>query len=182
MTVNECSDGVRADRQHARPPRQGRSGRSRRRDHSGPEAGAAAVEFALVLLPLIYLVLGIVQYGMYFYASQTGTAAIGETVRRLTVGDCQDPAQLRQFLAARLGAASTDTPTDLSAAVTYLDGSSSSVTSPAPGVVGGSVTLTVTFHATDMHLPFIPLPHGGQVTRSELGRVEDTTSLMNGCV
>ena len=134
------------------------------------------------MLPLLYLVFGTIQYGMYFYATQTGTSAVGEAVRRLTVGNCQDSTQLKQFLASRLGAASSDSASDLSTTVTYMDGSSPPASTPAPGVVGGSVTLTLTFDAVNMHFPFIPLPNGGTVTRSEFGRVEDTTSLSNGCV
>jgi Flp pilus assembly protein TadG len=146
------------------------------------DRGASAVEFALVMLPLLYLVFGIVQYGMYFYATQAGTSAVGEAVRRLTVGNCQDSTQLKQFLADRLGAASTDSATDLSPTVVYKDASSPPAPVSQPGVVGGSVTVTLTFNAVNMHFPFIPLPDGGKVTRSEFGRVEDTASLSNGCV
>ena len=152
----------------------------RRRERN--DGGASAVEFALIMLPLLYLVFGIIQYGLYFYAMQSGTSAVGEAVRRLTVGNCQDTTQLKQFLADRLGAASTDTATDLSPQVTYMTGDSPPVATSAPGVVGGSVTLTLTFHTIDMNFPFIPLPHDGEVTREVFGRVEDTASLTNGCV
>lgn len=134
------------------------------------------------MLPMLYLVFGIIQYGMYFYATQSGTSAVGEAVRRLTVGNCQDSTQLKQFLADRLGGASTDSAANLSTTVTYRDASSPPAPVPTPGVVGGSVTLTLTFDAVNMNFPFIPLPDGGKVTRSEFGRVEDTTSLTNGCV
>ena len=133
------------------------------------------------MMPLLYLVFGVIQYGMYFYATQTGTSAVGEAVRRLTVGNCQDPNELRQFLASRLGAASTDNAADLAVTVTYRDQSSPPASVPAPGVVGGSVTVTLGFDALSMHFPFIPLPDDGRVTRSEFGRVEDTASLTNGC-
>ncbi len=134
------------------------------------------------MLPMLYLIFGTIQYGMYFYATQSGTAAVGEAVRRLTVGNCQDPIQLKEFLDVRLGASTTDSATDLVTTVTYKDGSSPAVAIPAPGVVGGSVTVTVTFHAVNMNFPFIPLPDKGKVTQTEFGRVEDTTSLTNGCV
>jgi len=52
--------------------------------------GAAAVEFAFVMLPMLYLVFGVIQYGLYFYARESGTQAVGDAVRRLSVGDCQD--------------------------------------------------------------------------------------------
>lgn len=145
------------------------------------ERGAIAVEFALVVLPLLYLVFGIVQYGLYFYATQSGTSAVGEAVRRLTVGDCQDTAQLKKLLATRLGASSVDRADDLQAAVTYHDQSPSPAPTAAPGVVGGTVTLTLTFQTVDMHFPLIPLPDGGKVTRTGFGRVEDTAALANGC-
>lgn len=168
------------------PVRPGRSARvspaSRRRAARRGDRGASAVEFALVMLPMLYLVFGIIQYGMYFYATQSGTSAVGEAVRRLTVGNCQDSTQLKQFLADRLGAASTDSAADLATTVTYMDASSPPAPVPTPGVVGGSVTLTLTFSTVDMNFPFIPLPNGGKITRSEFGRVEDTTSLTNGCV
>jgi Flp pilus assembly protein TadG len=145
------------------------------------ERGAVAVEFALVMLPLLYLVFGIIQYGLYFYATQTGTSAVGEAVRRLTVGDCQDTDQLRSFLASRLGAASTDQATQLQTTVSYQDQSTPPAPTATPGVVGGSVTLTLTFQTVDMHFPFIPLPDAGEVTRTGFGRVEDTAPLTGGC-
>jgi Flp pilus assembly protein TadG len=145
------------------------------------DSGATAVEFALIMLPLLYLVFGIIQYGLYFYAMQTGTSAVGEATRRLTVGNCQNSTELKQFLADRLGAASTDTAADLAPIVTYKDAATPPASTPAPGVVGGSVTLTLTFSTHDLNFPFIPLPHNGQVTRTVFGRVEDTTASPGGC-
>ena len=139
------------------------------------------MEFALVTLPLLYLVFGIIQYGLYFYGMQAGTSAVGEATRRLTVGNCQDSTQLKQFLADRLGPASTDTATSLNPVVTYTDAASPPASTPAPGVVGGGVTLKLTFQTVNMHFPFIPVPNDGKVTREVFGRVEDTSSLAGGC-
>lgn len=150
----------------------------RKRDASG----ASAVEFALIMLPLLYLVFGIIQYGLYFYAMQSGTSAVGEAVRRLTVGNCQDSTQLKEFLAGRLGGSSPDGASDLAPVVTYKTADSPPAATSAPGVVGGSVTVTLTFRAYNLHFPFIPLPNDGNVTREIFGRVEDTTSLADGCV
>ena len=146
------------------------------------ERGVAAVEFALIMLPLLYLVFGVIQYGLYFYGMQAGTSTVGEAVRRLTVGNCQDSTQLKQFLADRLGAASSDPPASLAPLVTYKTGTSPPTDTAAPGVVGGSVTLKLTFQTIDLNFPFIPVPNDGKVTREVFGRVEDTTSLTNGCV
>lgn len=150
--------------------------------HARSERGATAVEFALIMLPLLYLVFGVIQYGIYFYGMQTGTSAVGEAVRRLTVGNCQDSTQLKQFLADRLGAASSDSATTLAPVVTYKTATSPATAMPAPGVVGGSVTLKLTFQTIDLNFPFVPVPNDGKVTREIFGRVEDTSPLTNGCV
>jgi Flp pilus assembly protein TadG len=150
--------------------------------HARSERGATAVEFALIMLPLLYLVFGVIQYGIYFYGMQSGTSAVGEAARRLSVGNCQNNGELKQFLADRLGAASTDTATDLQPDVTYKTATTPAASTTAPGVVGGSVTLKLTFHTIDLNFPFIPVPNDGMVTREVFARVEDTTSLTNGCV
>ena len=43
----------------------------------------------------LVLVFGVIQYGLYFWSMQAGTAAVGEAVRRMTVGDCQTDAQVQ---------------------------------------------------------------------------------------
>lgn len=136
-----------------------------------PDRGASAVEFALVFPLLLLLVFGIIQYSWYFYAMQTGTAATGEAVRRLAVGDCQDEAARESFLSDRLGAAAAGTITN-KLSFTQVG---SNATSPTP-LVGGGLILTVTFQTLDFNFPFIPVPADGQVTREFFGRVEDTTS------
>lgn len=143
------------------------------------ERGASAVEFALVMLPLLYLVFGIIQYGLYFWGMQAGTSATSDAVRRLTVGDCRTDAELKQFLDTRLGPASPTAASSIGTSVTYKDESGSTATAPE---VGGSVTLTVTFDALNMNFPFIPLPSDGEVERTIFGRVEDTVATTNGCV
>jgi len=143
------------------------------------EGGVAAVEFALVMLPLLYLVFGIIQYGLYFNARESGTHATGDAVRRLSVGDCQTDTDLKAFIAARLGSASTTTQASLNTTVVYkkADGTAAS----APGVVGGSVQLQVRFDAVNMHFPFIPLPDDGSITSTVFGRVEDVSATPGGC-
>jgi Flp pilus assembly protein TadG len=146
------------------------------------DSGASAVEFALITLPLLYLLFGVIQYGLYFYGMQTGTSAVGEAVRRLTVGNCQTSTELKQFLADRLGAASNETVASLSPQVTYMTADSPPAATSAPGTVGGSVTLKLTFHTINLHFPLVPVPDDGLVTREVFGRVEDTTSLSGGCL
>lgn len=143
-----------------------------------PDRGASAVEFALVMLPLFYLVFGIIQFGLYFWGTQAGTSATADAVRRLTVGDCQTAAELKPFLKQRLGNASPTTAGGIVTAVVYKN--DTGVVEAAPSL-GGSVTLTVTFDAINMNFPFIPLPSDGEVARTVFGRVEDTTATAGGC-
>lgn len=57
--------------------------RSRRRDG---DRGAAVVEFALVLLPLIFVIFGIIDFGMAYNAKQTLNQAARVGARLASVG------------------------------------------------------------------------------------------------
>lgn len=144
------------------------------------EGGASAVEFALVLIPLLWLIFGLIQYGWYFYAMQSGSSAVGDAARRMAVGNCQTVAQVQTLLKNHLGAATTaSTSGAISTTVTYTkaDGTSTS----APGEVGGAVTVTATFPTLNMHFPLIPIPNNGSVTRTNVARIEDTNSSQGTC-
>src|SRR3954454_22081495 len=148
----------------------------RRRD----QHGAAAVEFALVLLPILYLVFGLIQYGWYFYAMQSGSSAVGDAARRIAVGNCQTVAEGQKLLKDNLGAATTaSTPSGIATTITYTatDGSSMA----APGQIGGSVTVTASFPTLNMHFPLIPVPDNATVTRTNVARIEDLDSSQGTC-
>ena len=141
--------------------------------------GAAAVEFALIVPILIVLVFGVIQYGWYFYAMQSGTSATSDAVRRLSVGDCQDETQRETLIANRLGAAKTSSSA-VDTTVTYTSAAAGHPTVGAPEV-GGGVTLHVEFDTANFHFPFIPVPDDGTVSRTIFARVEDTTPRAGGC-
>jgi Flp pilus assembly protein TadG len=145
------------------------------------EKGAAALEFALVMLPLLYLVFGAIQYGWYFYSMQSGTSATADVVRRLTVGDCTDSTQRKNLLVDRLGAASSSAAALTNTVQYYQAGSSTPAAAGYTPQVGDGVKLTVTFTTANFNFPFIPIPDNSQVTRSVFGRVEDTTADVGGC-
>jgi Flp pilus assembly protein TadG len=148
----------------------------RRRD----EGGAAAVEFALVLLPMLYLVFGLIQYGWYFYAMQSGSSAVGNAARRVAVGNCQTVSDVQTLLKNQLGSATTaSSASSISTTVTYTNTDGSADTSP--GHVGGSVTVTATFPTLNMHFPFIPVPNNGDVTRTNVARIEDLDASQGSC-
>ena len=144
------------------------------------ERGAAAVEFALVLVPLLTIVFGLIQYGWYFYAMQSGTSATSAAVRELSVGDCQDSSELSAFVIKRLAGASLSDGT-VQITTVYRSASLSAPPMAAPGVVGGEVEITLRFQTADLHFPFIPVPDDGVVTRTAVARVEDTESSVSGC-
>jgi Flp pilus assembly protein TadG len=145
------------------------------------QRGAAAVEFALVLLPMLYLIFGSIQYGWYFYAMQSGSSAVGDAARRVAVGNCQTVGEVQTLLKNKLGAATTaSSASGINTTVTYTTAADGSTMS-APGEIGGSVSVTATFPTLDLHFPFIPVPNNGNVTRTVFARVEDTSSTQGAC-
>jgi len=127
--------------------------------HRRDERGAEAVEFALIAIPFLLLMLGIIQYGFYFWTAETTNSSARETARRIVVGDCWNASQMDAF--ARNGAPMT----------------TSVAASPAPSTsmqVGDTVTVTVTSHADLLGL--IPVPDGGNITRSYVARMENTSN------
>jgi Flp pilus assembly protein TadG len=147
------------------------------------QRGAAAVEFALIMIPLLYILFGIIQYGWYFYAMQTGTSATAEAARRVSVGSCQSTTDLNNFVTDRLGAARSGSTT-VTVGESFLkwdDVNNKYVADSSPGSVGGKVTLTVTFQTLNMHFPLIPVPNSGSVTRTVSARIEDTVASGGSC-
>jgi Flp pilus assembly protein TadG len=136
------------------------------------ERGAVAVEFALVLVPLLMLIFGAIQYGFLFLAQQSGSSAAQQAARQLSVGNCSDTTQLTSFVGTRLGSSLSS---GLSVSRAFKDESGTAVTAGSQQV-GDRVQVTVRFNTVNMHFPFIPLPSGGTVQKSAEARVEDTTS------
>ena len=144
------------------------------------QRGAAAVEFALILLPMLYLLFGTIQFGWYLYAMQAGTSAVGDAARRVAVGNCQTAGQVQTLVYNKLGAATTaGTATGVTTSVTYTKAAGGSMS--APGEIGGSVTVTATYPTVNLHFPFIPVPNNGIITRTVFARVEDISATQGAC-
>jgi Flp pilus assembly protein TadG len=124
----------------------------RRRDYRG----AAAVEFALILLPFSVMLLGLIEYGWYFYVAQNTSGAASTVARKLEVGDCWASGQAKTFARKQ------------SAQIATLTTSPAVTKSPVPGT---AFTVTVTANAKIM--TFIPIPNGGTITRTVSAQVED---------
>lgn len=119
------------------------------------ERGAAAVEFALVLLPLLFILLGTLQYGWYFYTAQSTSSAARELTRRIVVGDCPTQAEQQTYVQSHANAnAITVDP----------------ITIPAVGQ-----TVTVRVSADGTIIGFVPMP-SGPVVREVKARMEDLTA------
>lgn len=125
--------------------------RARRTD----DDGAAAVEFALVSTLLLTLLFGIVQYGYYFFQSQSATASAREGARLAAVG-FSSCASFKSGLDSR-----TTGVTLKSYKVTF---------SPSPSA-GNSVTVSITYTPTRFGFPFVPFI-SGDATQTGTARVE----------
>jgi Flp pilus assembly protein TadG len=128
------------------------------------QRGAAALEFGLIVgTILIPLLIGVIQYGWYFYVAQTTGGAASHVTRRLAVGDCWGSGQALAFVKNEVGSNPAQTtlvmtPTSNSAAVI------------------GTTQLTVTVTSDGDLIGFLPMPNGGTITRTVSTMVEDTNS------
>jgi Flp pilus assembly protein TadG len=137
--------------------------------NTGSEHGAIAVEFALVMLPLIVLLFGSIQYGLYFWAMQGGSDIARSAARNSAVGDAATStcAHFRADVLDQIRGVGGDTST-AKITRTYIDAQS-----PPDGVtVGDSVKISVQFRSIDLHFPFVPFLHHGLVTSRGDSRVD----------
>jgi Flp pilus assembly protein TadG len=142
------------------------------------DGGAAAVEFALILIPMLVILFGLIQYGLYFYSAQTGSNTVNAAVRQLAVGNCQSDASLQTYVDNQLGAARTGAAT-IKRDYKNPDGTTPPAPAPVNVGIGGTVTLTISFHTMNMHFPLVPFLSDSWVDRRVQARLEDTTE--QGC-
>lgn len=144
------------------------------------DRGASAVEFALIVVPFLLIVFAGIQYGMYFFTSQTTSNAANSALRQLSVGNCQDDTELRTYIQDRVRGSTDGTAPVVTREYYNLDGSEVTIT-PAPTnvQVGGTVKLTLEVQSPDFNFPFIPFLSDAVVTREVQARVEDTVE--EGC-
>jgi Flp pilus assembly protein TadG len=138
------------------------------------QRGAAAVEMALILPIFLILVLGIIQYGLYFSARQGGSDIARDAARRAAVGDpaaCTDfRAAVRASIAGLVGR--TD---DVQVTRTYTQDD------PAQIQVGDTVHVSVAFNSYDLNVPMVPVVEGGRIETTVLARVEFVPSQPETC-
>jgi Flp pilus assembly protein TadG len=137
------------------------------RPRARDDRGASALEFGLVAPVIFMFIFGIIQYGYLFWSLQTASATAREAARQLIVGTDPVCTQAQAVAMAASPAVGQVPPT---MAAVYHDADGSIVPQP---VVGGLVTVTVSFQTLDMGIPFLPVPDSGQVSQRSSARVEN---------
>ncbi|MCW2756104.1 MAG: hypothetical protein JWQ32_3515 [Marmoricola sp.] len=138
------------------------------------ERGNAAVEFALVMMPLLILLFGVIQYSIYFWAMQGGSDIARSAARIASVGT---PADCASFKSAVLSQINSLTGTGSTATVTR----SYTQQNPQVVTVGDTVTITIAFHSPDLQFPLIPFINHGVVTTTAQSRVEFVPAQPEAC-
>lgn len=143
--------------------------RSRLFRSGGDQRGASAVEFALISIPLLTLLLGLLQYGWYFFSAQSASSGAREVTRRLVVGDCTGSGEALNF------------------ARNQANQSTMTLKWGAPGVGPADVVneqdlpdvgqiLRVVVTVDGGIIGFLPMPAGGAIVRVVDARVEDDSA------
>ncbi len=152
----------------------GARGLERRARH--PEAGAAAVEFVLVAIPLFFIMYGLIAFGVMLALKQSITSAAAEGARSV-VGVQDDLSttaderveKARTTVANRLSwLGSKYSPSDLT--VSWFNSSSGACDVPAGGTPPSPPTICVKISYPYDSRPLIPTAPGlGLITPSTLG-------------
>jgi len=140
-------------------------GRRRVSSELPSDAGASAVEFALVCPLLFMLLFGIIQYGYGLLQVQEAYATVRDAARLAAVGVQSCPSSGTGFgqTIADLGA-DNGLPASAVQQVT-LDWSGSGPTR------NGTVKVTLQVQPMDLNVPFVPFPD--TITVSSVARIED---------
>ena len=139
----------------------------------GRDDGAAAVEFALVLVLFLTLVFGIIQYGLYFFQSQSVSSTAREASRLAAVGVGSCSTWKASVIAASrangLGAAQL--PDGSRVALRFETAAGAA----GPAATGANAVVTLTWTPTNFTFPFLPFISGNQISNSQT-RVESAVS------
>lgn len=149
---------------------------TRRADRQDAEAGAAAVEFALVSALLFTLLFGIIQYSYFFFQSQGASATTREASRLAAVGvnSCTafEAAVVQRADANGTDIADTSPPSsDIDLEITK--GTGNTAANPEPG---DRAVVRVTWVPQRFGFPFVPFLTNNQDSEAET-RVESTGTL-----
>jgi Flp pilus assembly protein TadG len=128
------------------------------------DRGASAVEFALVMVPLLALLFGAIQYGLYFWAYQGGSDIARSAARLAAVGTPADCASFTSDVKDQIGGMGDKSSAVVTRTYTQAD--------PTKVDIGDTVKVTVQFKSIDLHFPFVPFINDGLVSSSAEARVD----------
>jgi Flp pilus assembly protein TadG len=139
------------------------------------DAGAAAVEFALVSVLLFTILFGIVQYGIGLWQVQAAQATTQDAARQVIAGidSCGDLTTVVSDAAGRNG---LDAGNVVSVALTYVDVNGAVSVPPA---LDDFASLSITYRLMDFNLPFVPFPN--TLTRTATSPLSATGGFTGAC-
>lgn len=123
------------------------------------------------MVPLIALVFGIIQYGVYFWAMQGGADAARQAARLASVGDPATCAALKTRVSAGVEPVSSAS-NGLEVFRTFTTPAGTKITDGALVRPGSTVTVTVRFKTFDFNLPYVPFVDDGWVESTAVSRVD----------
>jgi Flp pilus assembly protein TadG len=143
-----------------------------RRLRQRQQRGAAAVEFALIILPMSILLFGILQYSFFFFSGQSGANAAREAARRAAVGD-QTCAELSANVTAGTKLRSSTVTVTRKYYAPTVNPITDTSTARAAGAIksGDNVRVVITYQTVDMHFPIIPVPKTSSGVRLQIREV-----------
>lgn len=135
--------------------------------------GAAAVEFAFVMVPLLMILFGIIQYAFYFWSMQGGADASRQAARLAAVGKpltCADLSEtepgFQSIVKRQLKTVSSD-PSNATVTRSYTPAHTTGEVE-----IGDTVTVKVEFKGYDFNLPFVPFIDNAMVSQTAEARVD----------
>lgn len=112
---------------------------------------------------LLLLVCGLVQYGLWFMAYQSGSDTVRSAARLSAVGSPASCSDLTRNVVSELGG----TGSAITVQRTFVQHDDD------PAVtIGDDVHLLLRFNSTDLHMPFVPFVENGKVEVEAVARVE----------
>lgn len=137
------------------------------------ESGAAVVEFALVSTLLFTVLIGMLQYGLFFNDALGTRSGVREAVRQGVVRNTTLPGCTTGNDVAKLQCY-TDQQIDALAATTYVK-----VVRPTPWVKGSTLKICAAVYTKGI-AGLVPLPNGGWIMSKTEMSVEATTPTFTG--
>ena len=137
------------------------------------ENGASAVEFALVSVPVIVMLFGLIQYGLYFWADQGSSDAARKAARLAAVGTYPDCTSFQNSIKADIATLGDEAGATITRSYQSDAGVKRTAADGSDVLIGDYATVSVSFQTLDLNFPFLPFIDNGTVTSTAQARVEN---------